>query len=330
MSAGLPSYREKQRIIAEEQLRIAVQRSSRERHDRTGFLSTLNKPFTLWFLSSVAIGLGGAFYTEYKDCRSMIEKTSERENRLTIEIRNRSIPLFAAALDLPAKNGTRDDQLDQFLSSQARYTFVEFQNRNIFDLVYELQKIYQQYFMIGSLHIYKRFPRFLWDRVEVEKAYFIPELPPILGSRDSSQFENLVGISQHRKFLEEQGADGSAKAMARMQREQVAFSSKLMLSRVAFEKFIDTKAAFLKPRRSCSIPDLTRHLIGIPDKATVEALPLDLLYANKTEPLQFNMSDIVRDDDVHRGMTHVRIEHEFLTYAGRIEGLQTWDGTTKK
>jgi hypothetical protein len=60
------------------------------------FLTFINAPFTLWFLSAIVLGFGGLYYTAYRQCVVDATKIGEDYSLYRTELINRQISLAIA------------------------------------------------------------------------------------------------------------------------------------------------------------------------------------------------------------------------------------------
>jgi hypothetical protein len=139
------SYRERQRVKAEEALRRSLQPAPASKGARR--LALLNSPFTIWLLSSILLGFGGWIYAGYRNCNTDLEKLTDRHEHLAIEVFNRA-PKFYEALLAREKDW---NVIEQERWSTKPYTFDEYKNRTLFDLTFELEKLHLNKFYIDTV-----------------------------------------------------------------------------------------------------------------------------------------------------------------------------------
>lgn len=139
------SYRERQRVKAEEALRQSLQPAPASKGAHR--LAVLNSPFTIWLLSSILLGFGGWIYAGHRDCNTDLEKLTDRHEHLAIEVFNRA-PKFYEALLARDKDW---NLIEQERWSTTPYTFDEYKNRTLFDLIFELEKLHLHKFYIETV-----------------------------------------------------------------------------------------------------------------------------------------------------------------------------------
>jgi hypothetical protein len=192
----------------------------------------------LWFLSTVMIGVLGALYTERKACISSVEMTNTRLDRLKTEVINRGIELGMALNDTPA-DITR---LKELMSPKADYTFAEFDKRTLSDLFLELNDLISNRFYVGRI---KRTVTKSHRTIEESMRYVTvaTTMPSILVSN------SLRGAVEDETELRHYVVD------------------LVNMSLVHYT---------LRPLKSCSIPVLSRELLGLDNDLEITRRPIDL------------------------------------------------------
>ena len=132
---------------------------------KEGRFGWLNKPFTLWFLSSVILGLIAFSYKNYSTCRTDLSK-DEEEFRLNVyELNQRWSSLDSDLRKWPAGSNEQFEIVKRYLDRSAYFFSVETKDKNRRDLALTIERVTRKWHPDWSTLEATQNYRFLGERM---------------------------------------------------------------------------------------------------------------------------------------------------------------------
>jgi hypothetical protein len=110
-------------------------------------LDLLNKPFTIWLLTTIMISLIGFAYTNYSACRLSIASDEDHIERLSTELEARALYFYAAwnSHALTSGNANPGTTGIALLVSKEASAFSEFQGKPLKEIAFAVQQLFQKW-----------------------------------------------------------------------------------------------------------------------------------------------------------------------------------------
>lgn len=105
----------------------------------------LNKPISIWLLTSIAAGLIGYLYTNYSSCRASQNADNELLSRLAYELNGRRTIIDNAWLRSEGDAEKKRTYVAERLNVDRYYVFVELKNQSTEALGHEAQRILEKW-----------------------------------------------------------------------------------------------------------------------------------------------------------------------------------------
>ncbi|MGE5538543.1 MAG: hypothetical protein ACM30I_07980 [Gemmatimonas sp.] len=134
-------------------------RAIHTREERFGRWAWINKPITIWILTTVAVGLLSFCYTNYSSCRTSLQTDNDRLDRLEAELTYRAGVLVGVVSSYASstKEGTEDDTAEERIAERSTtlavsmdpsvsYHFEEFRGKFPDEIAYEAGRIVSRWY----------------------------------------------------------------------------------------------------------------------------------------------------------------------------------------
>ena len=138
-----------------------------ERTKPTSRWDFLDKPFTLWVLTTVAAGVIGFAFTNYSTCRSAQDRDSEDLERIVLEILGRGrvwLNLQAGFIPLATAENWETTNRDAFDASK-NFVFSDFKDKSAVEITFRAQQILARWNLVRP------------DELAISAAFEPPPVP---------------------------------------------------------------------------------------------------------------------------------------------------------
>ncbi len=144
---------------------LAELKAGRTRAGRLGW-GWVNKPITLWALSTVAVGLLSFVYSHFTDCTRRLETDIARYERLFSELATRTSTLYGIVYqqDAPPTAG-----LMMALDPGQTYVYAEFKDKSVIEISEEARLIFRRW---------HPFEYGMWSDIQ---AHTVPDAVAVMG-----------------------------------------------------------------------------------------------------------------------------------------------------